>query len=293
MAFVSGTASSMAELATLIASACVANGWSQESNILYKGDQFVRITTTSTEVIFTAGTGQAAGVLSGAAPTVRMLSTSNMRVWTFPVNYEVHVLTSPDEVYVVVNHDTSKFQHAFWGKSTVPDVGGTGMWISATCGASIGSSGYQSFGGTDYNFGGNNAAGFAAFGVRSSDTGRRNTFSHNAVDGSAGWKSFPFALGNIWPLLDIQPNVWNDETILLPMPATIPWSAGAKVSLIAQPAYLRSCRITYHNPFEIVTIAGVPWRLYPWRQKNTSAPNGTANQDHSGTWGFAVRYTGP
>lgn len=293
MAFVSGSASSMADLAAAILAACAANGWSQSGNVLYKGNLYVEITSAAAYVNFRAGTGQSGGVLSGAATNIRMLSNANMQVWTFPVVYEVHLLTDPDEVYVVVNHDTTKFQFAAWGQSTVPDIGGTGMWISATCGnVTGGGSGFQGFTGT-YEWGGSNAVGFALFGQFTGQTDRRNSYIHTTFDGTTAWRHNPCAFRNTWPLVDVQPNAWNGETVLIPMPASLVWSSGEKVSIVAHPAHVRSCRITNHLPFDIVNIGGELWRLYPWRQKNTASPNGVSNQDHSGTWGFAVRYTGP
>jgi hypothetical protein len=283
----------MADLVSAILAVCTANGWSQQGSVLYRNNAFVEVTSGANFVNFLAGTGQTAGVLSGPATNVRMVSHSDMQEWTFPVNYDIHIFTNPDEVYIVVNHDTVKFQHAAWGMSTVPDIGGTGMWISATCGNVVaGGVGFQTFGGA-YDFGANNAWGFALFGQRSGAVARRSSFIHGVLNGTTGWITSPYAFNPLAPLLESLPNNWNGETILLPMPVIKAWSSGAKVSLLAQPANLRACRITNHDPFDIVTIAGDDWKIYPWRHKNPASPNGVSNVDTSGTWGCAIRYTGP
>jgi hypothetical protein len=276
----------MADLVSAILAVCTANGWSQDGSVLYRGNAFVAVTSGANFANFQA--------VTDPAPNVRMVSSAAMQVWTFPVNYEINIFTAPDEVYIVVNHDTVKFQHAAWGISTVPDIGGTGMWISAPCGnVTTGGSGFQGFGGTLYDFGGSNAWGFALFGQRSGQFDRRNSFINCALDGTTGWKQNPYGLNGLHPLLDMLPNNWNGETILLPMPVIKAWASGAKVSLLAMPANLRVCRITNHDPMDVVSIASDDWKLYPWRYKDAANPNGVANVDSSGTWGCAIRYTGP
>lgn len=298
MAFVTGSVNNFDDLLTAIRNACTANGWTLSGTVLWKGGAYVNAVVNGNSIEFLGGTGKdGSHVLTDAmGGKVRLLSIANMAVWTFPVTYEVHIFTAPDEVYVVVNHDTTKFQHVFWGVSNIPDVGGTGLWITATCGSGTGLSGYgvhaTSPGASGAQAAGGNACGFPAFCMESTDSVRRNTWINADVDG-AGWKSMPYGWTTLYPLLRMQPNVWNSETVLLPLPVVRARSSGSKVSMVANPPNLRLCRIDNHDAFDIITLGPDQWRLYPWRQKNTVHPNGLANADHSGTLGFAVRYTGP
>ena len=68
-----------------------------------------------------------------------------------------------------------------------------------------------------------------------------------------------------------------------------------KSSLIADLANARLVRINNLAPGDIVTLGAEKWKTFPWYRKDLSYPNGgvTGNYNHSGTFGWAIRYQGP
>lgn len=302
MAYVTGSASSFTDLLTGIRSACTANGWTLAGNVLSKGTNFLRTQVVGTTIEFLGGTGiDGSNNLTGAGPSVVRITSGVAGISiTFPVTYEVHLNAAPDEVYVVVNYNINDYQWAAWGQSDVAGVGGTGMWYAAACvannvinqwiggpaGASVGSQ--QLMYGLFYND------------VSGQQVNGQNSFIHNGVD-VTGWSPpdnvtpTPWSWSALRPLYAILPSQWNDETVLLPMPVYKPRSTGNKVSLLADLRHIRVCRIDFHDPGDIVALGPDSWKVYPWYRKSIVNRDGNTGSPltHSGTMGFAVRYTGP
>jgi hypothetical protein len=86
--------------------------------------------------------------------------------------------------------------------------------------------------------------------------------------------------------------------VLLPLRA---WKERTpyKSSLVADLANARLLRIDNITPGDILTIGTDKWKAYPWYRKNVSARDGSGNQgsayniNHTGTFGWAIRYEGP
>jgi hypothetical protein len=145
---------------------------------------------------------------------------------------------------------------------------------------------------------GDTSRGSPAFYATTGNLNAQTSYIHHGLDGGA-WSGHG-ALNDraqgfsaIVPLLGLLPNTWNGETVLLPFPIYIARSSGNKMSLVGNLKHLRHCRINFHNPGDIITLGSDQWKVYPWYRKNVSTPGSSGVSDsHSGTVGFAVRYTG-
>lgn len=331
MAFVTGTASSQVDLLNALKSACTANGWTLTGTVLHKGEINVRVYNDGTAgwnncLVAWMGKGKVADGSAltdafqyGMAPNkaTRLLPSA------YPVTYDIHVLTNPDEVFMTWWDATGRhFWIAFGQSSPYSSTPGTGcnLWIGATS--------HTVFPVT----GGTNSHPI----VMSATTGGTSTgvsldaqmcvapalfwHTHNpvlrsgpsclytdsvgGVNGSRGNISdttddFEVSgIRHLNPLLSRQPNAWNQESILLPIQCMTP-VASAKRKMDIQVGHARYFRLTNVDPGTIITISGEQWKVYPWYLLNRSAPN-SANTtaqisavDHTGTFGWAIRYTGP
>lgn len=299
MPYLNGTASSFAELQTILVNACTANGWSWSGSILSKNNIFLHLGSSPNALIAIGGTGVSGGVLQGGTPRqLQMRSRGGISpAVTWPVNYEVFIFDN--EVYFVVNYNDVYYIYLAFGKSSIP-MAGSGMWIAASfndCKSKIniypGGGGHS---GGDYvapgifyqtNVG--NAATGLNYYVHCGLDGRGwdNDFSNRTYAGAVG-----FGASYTQPFLSILPNQWNSEGILLPL-RCFAIRPGNKSSIIADLKNARHTRIDNFEPGQIVTIGTDKWKIYPNYRKNAAQRNGGLDIDHSGTIGWAVRYEGP
>lgn len=291
MAYATGSAVDLAALLTAIRTACTSNGWTLSGEVLHKGAIFIRTQEVTGTLTFLGGTGiDGSNVLTGAGPAiVRMRPFAD--AFTFPMQYEVHINTGPDEVYVVTTYNVDCYQWAAWGVSDVAGITGTGVWYGAT------QSAINNFDVVIQIPGGDTNPGIwlppVLFGANSGND--QNTFIHHDLDGS-GWNpvgggSHPKAWLVAGTLLGILPSAWNSETVLVPIQVWVDRASGNKVSLAADVAHARYLRNDFHDGGDIITLGADQWKVYPWLRKNASQRNG--GSQHSGTFGWAVRYTGP
>lgn len=302
MAYVTGTAANLSELVTLIRNACVANGWTLAGGVLYKGNTYVEIVLDGTVgVRIKGGTGiDGSDNLTGGCPEAAFLGTIGGIALAYPMNVEVHINTNPDEVFVIANYTVDYYSMMAWGISDVPGLTGSGVWFYANRTSLQGDQNYRiSAGGTttQTNFG-THLDGTGMFCLTDlSGNGVNNSFIHADVD-SGAWHTAkstiqPASFASIAPLLAYLPNAWNQETILLPYPVYVPRTSGSKHTLVADLKHIRHTRIDFHEPGDIITLGPDKWKLYPWFRKDTTARDAGGGLTHSGTIGYAVRYTGP
>lgn len=90
----------------------------------------------------------------------------------------------------------------------------------------------------------------------------------------------------------VQPSVWNSEAVLLPIKAFI-GRPSAKTSLGADMEFARRLRIDNLTPGDILVLGSDKWKIYPWYRKDVANRNGGIYANHSGTFGWAIRYQGP
>lgn len=55
----------------------------------------------------------------------------------------------------------------------------------------------------------------------------------------------------------------------------------------------RYFRLGANSPRDIIQVGRDRWKVYPWHKRNTSVPNGGNGVNHTGTFGWAIKYTGP
>lgn len=301
MAYVTDAVDDVDELLTAIRNACTANGWTLSGSVLHRGAVYVELTTASGALVIQGGTGVDVGnALTGAGPAVARIRSLAAQALTYPMTVEVHILTDPDEVYVVVNYATSYYQLLAWGQSDAPGLSGTGVWYHGSVSSVYGEGSYSAgpAGGAISNAWNASPAAHPAFWVVDVNAGAAcNSFIHGDVD-ARGWHGTAAAgiassFCYVAPLIGIQPNLWNGEAILLPFPIYVPRSAGSKYSMVADLKHVRHCRVDNHEPGDIVTLGTDQWKVYPWYLKNSAFPSGGTRSTHSGCLGFAVRYTGP
>lgn len=291
MIFVNGSAASLTDLLTAIQNACTSNGWSLAGNVLYKGTCYVEIKIVGTLIQCQGGTGvDGSNNLTGRADTaagslgVSITKSSYNGVSTaafgFPVVYDVHIGTAPDEVYVVVNYGVNLYQTLAFGQSSMPGLSGSGNWYCGLYNNSI----YgiiQNTGEATYI----SAAAAASLFCRSAN----KTFGvHHALD-SATWV-VEGSYRDWASLINRQPNQWNQESILVPIRVYATRPSGF-VSPVMECAHARFVSIANLQEQQIITLGADRWKVYPWWLKSTRVVPST--QDGSGLNGHAIRYGGP
>jgi hypothetical protein len=318
MAYVNGSATSFADLLAAIQSACTANGWTLTGSVLSKGTCFAKLTVVDSAVDLLGGTGLSGSTLTGGAGYSCRLQAVGANPIVFPATYEVHINSAPDEVYVIVNYSITRYGWLAFGQSPVAGLPGTGNWQAAICSASNGSTGID-IAPAGAGVGGSAPTTPAALGFlvgtpsgNPSNYGDPQNFRfHHGLDGNQ-WSSVGNAVGSVaaeaggWvdgpsqaviapalaPLLAREPNTWNGEVALLPMQPCI-YRASSKVSMVGDFGHARLLRIDNYAPGDLITLGTDKWKVYPWHMKNTTVRDGGSSLDHTGTLGWAVRYTGP
>lgn len=321
MAYFTGSAATFADLKTAIENACTANGYALTDGILSKNGCYYLLTAGTSGgypyLQINGGTGQTGTTLTGQPPNNygAMLASNNGNAIVFPINYEIHLFTDPDEVYVIINYNSDFYQQMSFGKSDVPGIGGTGCWFT-----SAKRSGQTLTDGTNYGFkvfmsaswpeivstapyegypcgmfyesnasigGGSYFASFVHTGLDA--TPWRSGNSGNSA--LTGYRGGSVAVGS---LLMQLPNISNQATVLLPIsPVALRSSGGA--TIIANLKNARYCRIDNIVPGEIITFGSEQWKVYPLYRKDTTQRNGvgwSTGATHTGTFGYAIRYTG-
>lgn len=315
MPYYSGSANSFADIRTALFAACVDNGWSNSGTILTKGTAALNVenNTVSTAnkgigLLLQGGTSVSAGALVNPSPvTPRMgppMEGTSMPTW--PMEYNIFIFENPDEVYLVARFNVDFYLWLAFGLSDISDIGGTGLWLSATAPANnnAGSGGGLVITATSGGGGGSasgapfwNSSPTISFNHRNQDTihllmdgvtwaGQPAT---NALTGLGAFNAFL----TTQPLLARQPNAWNGEAILLRILGLF-WRNSDKCSVVCDLKNARYVRIDNYTPGQIITLGSDQWKIFPFYRKNTTERNGSnSGIDHTGTFGWAIRYEGP
>ena len=306
MAYYSGTAASLSALKTALLTHAQSDGWTLTGDVLSKSGVYFQIQDNATNVTCL---GCADNAVSAPAPNVVSIGRifqktgSPTREMSFPCNYEVFGFAQ--ELYLVANYDVDSYQWLAFGKSTVLGLPGHGGWCGATIGAfqdsTQGDVVYISpTGGAASGYGFNMTCGalfWAAGSDAAADIVSRNCWTYHNLDGH-GWTYYglaaniPSGIKPLTPLISLQPNAWNSEVALLPLRS---WKErpGYKNSMIADLQNARHVRIDNLSSGDILTIGSDKWKIFPWYRKNASARDGGTQINHTGTFGWAIRYEGP
>lgn len=276
----------------------------QPGRVLSKAGVFFRVGITATNITCLGCENDA--VLNPAPYLVnvgRIFERSGypVRELSFPCTYEVFGFAQ--ELYLVINYATDAYQWVAIGKSTVPGLIGQGGWCGATLGGTfeLSASGTEpvtisaSSGGATGSDRNSSAALFWA--TQPSKSSALNSWVNHKLD-SHGWTyngspdGTPIGIGYASPLIALQPSVWNSESTLLPIRAFKP-RPSFKASLIADLANARYMRIDNFAPGDILTLGSDKWKVFPWYRKDIINRNGGNSVNHTGTFGWAIRYEGP
>ncbi|MHB1283046.1 MAG: hypothetical protein ACYCZI_04115 [Metallibacterium scheffleri] len=296
-AYVTGTANSYADLLAALQTACTANGYTLTGNVLSKGTLFIEAKVVGSTLQIQGGSGQAAGVLSGrsnAQPsliglTITTASPTVNHPIVFPVTYDIHINTAPDEVYLWINYEATCYQYLAFGQSDQPGLVGTGNWYYGTAGTNTNGSSwdFRTIGGGVTNGSNFNCGLFDALqnyfvGVGGID---------HQLDAAGNWSGY-YSASDRWPVQQNSPSAWNGESVLSPI---IVYAArpSSLFSQVLQTRHLRWVMLDNLTDGQIVTLGPDRWKMYPlWRRSSRTLIPTPAGQG-TGTLGYAVRYNGP
>ncbi len=320
MSYYTGNAADAAAVITAIVNSCVAEGWDWTDSIL---------SHTPSGATYPVSVKFSSATVSGVAP-VRLWCKNSSDAWcpyyvtmcvpvksvsvTYPVTYHIFVFDA--EVFAVVNY-SDKYQWLAFGQSDQPGLGGSGNWMAATMGHLNSSS-------PDYPTGGVNLAitqtglnhsydlvicpalGWSNKGRTTNTTADWQLVTNFWMD--SGLESSDFhhpwmytagALGNqdtgqpgnrwVVPLLLTQPNAFNNEGVLLPI-KVFQWRPSYKSSQVLQVQSARQLRVTNYASGELIQLGTDQWMVFPWYRKNSAEPDAGNLKDHTGTFGWAIKY---
>lgn len=297
MPFVSGNATSLADLLAAVQSACVANGYTLTGNVLSKGTLFAQVVISGSQLAVNAGSGQSGGVLSGVSdvqPCKLGFTTSGTLLgingFTFPMTYYVHIGVLPDEVYLFVNLNGTQYQYLAFGQSSVTGLTGTGNWFAASKPTGVNADavgidiridgGYMEFYDVDAGL----------FQGLDGYPGSQNGAVDHQLD-SATW-SVRGAWLDAWTLLNNSPSGWNGESILIPVTVYASRPSGFN-SAVAELEHARFVKLDALSDGQILTLGADRWKVYPWWKRGPPSIGSPSTAVATGTLGHAIRYDGP
>ncbi|WP_373388980.1 hypothetical protein [Pseudomonas alcaligenes] len=273
-----------------IIDACVAEGWTLSGAILSKAGMFLTLQVVSGQLKLRGGTGAAAGALTDPSTEVTIAAGgggSSIVPLTFPATY--HLFVFDQEVYCVLNYSVNRYQWCAWGKSTVGGLVSSGMWLGATWGGVASGSGFSIGLNTNSTA---NPSGALMWAAHPNNTTRTSLIAAG-LDGKTwftdDWLGGTYVANEI---LATQPNSFNSESVLVPIRAYAP-RPSLKWSLVTDLVYARYLRIDNYEPGQLIELGTDRWMVFPWHQKNPAARNGGGAINHTGTFGWAIRYEGP
>lgn len=297
MAYYSGTATSYSDLLNALVNACVAEGWLWSDSILSKDNVYVQLNQVTYGIALRGGNGKSGTSLLNAS-TVRPCfgNFGATQQPSFPVSYNIFIFEN--EVYFIVKFNLTNYYYCAFGKSDI-ELPESGLWLCAN-------SNYNT---TEVNnprliylsstnAGNNNAQSFVSpvLPFWSRNYGSYSIYQNSTIlTGLSGqlWAgSPPAAVGlELFPLLDRQPSNWSGESIFLPINIYQPMPEN-KSSLVCQFRNARLVRIDNYEPEQIVTFGNEKWKIFPFYKKNSSERGGGSAINHTGTFGWAIRYDG-
>lgn len=346
MAYYNGIANSLSGLLTAIQTACVTEGWTLSGNVLHKGSCYAEILHVAQNATYRdcgyltvqAGLGiDGSNNLTGGAGAVGSIGplgagnnvTTQATDWDWPVTYHIHVLTAPDEVYVMVNYGAGLYwQGMSFGQSPSPGCPGTGNWHHGHCPIrpSFNNGRIRNYGDTQVvvnpagsalsSLNGGVVPGAIPFWQYTKDESSNvltpsqfhGTWMNDGV--TTGWSHSrynwnvsgnPSTAMNVvsasrasQPLPTYSPNAWNSEAHLIRLQIMSPrldW----KSSIVGELRHARFIRNDFLEDGQVITFGPESWKVYPAYRKDAVNRNGsgTAGAAHSGTCAIAIRYDGP
>lgn len=294
MATYSGQVASFAALKTAIETTLAARGWTLANGILSKGVAFVQITATATELRLQAGTGQAGAALTNAPIQ-------------WPAVYVLHVFDTPDEIYCVLRYNVHRHQHVNWGVSSMPQIGGTGLWCSGSFRGDVDGTRpnvkvfIDTNSGTQLGVAPHDGFGLGFFFASIAGT-YHASFIHCGLEGAPAWRTN--VGGNPGDLLGVShkagllhalPSQFNQATVLLPIDVLLARQAQGQ-TIVATLAHARYCRLDHLDLNQPLIYGPERWMTYPLHAVHPIQRNAAGwpiGAQHTGTFGIALREVAP
>lgn len=308
MAYITGSVNSYDELLNILTSACIAAGWSLQDGILVKGAALVRPYASVASygkgagLSLEGGSGRNGSILTGSSDKFRPRLGSPSLDFpepNWPCVYHVFCHNSPDEVYAILRHDVDAYYWLSFGISDVPGIGGTGLWMIAISGLAKGT---MIGGGVNMSETSGNPDVVNTYGSTSGPWWGTNQIPLSRSIGAilleawigCGGISYGYvnAVEPLAPLVAHSHSSWNAESVLLPI-RVHRGVAERKNLIVLEHRHARYLRIGNLEPEQVITIGVERWKVFPFYRKNTQSPNVVNRANHSGTFGWAIRYDGP
>lgn len=319
MAYYSGQVASFNELLTALVNACVTENWNWVNGILSKNTIYIQpeISTSIVEtkgpgLFLHAGTGRNGLNLANKSPmSVRIgdFASSGGKIpnIVFPLDYQIFIFNDPDEVYLIIKYSIDRYMHlAFGGYGSILPVYidgsiGAGYTQRTTENDRKGIHINATDGGQSLWYVNSVFAGFMHQTLRNTIETVTTGVYCNTTEYS-GWNrvgsqiDFINSIKNLYPLLSRDPSAWSSASLLLPI-QIVARQPSNKVSILAEVKNARYIRLLNYEPEQIISLGDERWKIFPFHKKNSAVPNGSDLEsspiDHTGTFGWAIRYDGP
>lgn len=301
---ITGTANSYADLLTALNTACTDNGYTLTGNVLSKGTFFLEAKVVGSTLQIQGGTGQTGGVLTGRSnmqpsligiTVVNKVPPNSSGVNTphpvvFPVTYDIHINTAPDEVYLFINYEINLYQYLAFGQSDMPGLGGTGNWYYGSAGINTSGSSWDMriIGGGGATGGYFNPGLFDALQGYGAGVGGID----HSMDAANQWGPY-WSYPDRWQTQGNSPNAWNGESVLAPIIVYTSRASDLR-SPVLQTGHSRWVMIDNLTDGQIITLGSDKWKIYPLWKRGERLMNNVNNSNNSGTatYGHAIRYNG-
>ena len=310
MAYYSGQASRLQELVNTVVNHCVTEGWSWNNVVLSKNSGFFTLSvqnvgvgqTTQNVVRLCAGTGSSGTVLDNIAPIGHAIGTAihdtTYGMTKFPIQYNLHINENHDEVYLICKYDQNFYMWLAWGANASVD-GTQAPWTAGSFGVpSVGR--YQTYYSrwpmiVIYEYGSSNnvdstTAGFFWNTVYPALSNPKTYTS--CLYSQGAWQTSISSVIPNQPLVQRSVSNFFNESILLPILPSIQVGS-SKVQILTAIKNARYIRMSNYEPEQIINLGYEKWKVYPFYQKNSSLKDGGTYINHTGTFGWAIRYDGP
>lgn len=315
MAYKTGQAADATDLVNILKTEAAANGFTVSGDMVSSSYSFTRVKALNVNDIEVLGFGASNGTTDpGPAARLARLPAGN-----WPATYYLFTFTNPAELFCIVKYGAERHTWLGFGELQKAYNYTGGSYYSAMYRPSATLERFymafntapSSLSGTNQlTFGGGGPQALAGCFLWGGYGDIANTFvTYNTTTGflrcrynGAAWPDAtlnPCASELSSLLLQAQPNRWNSQSVLLPIRATI-WAkaSNAYVDFGAVP-YARYMRVDNYLSGDILTLGTDRWMTFPFHRKDTADRNSTAattdgwTRDHTGTYGWAIKYDGP
>lgn len=304
MAFQTGTASSPADLISLLATFAAANGWvvyTPTSGYVFHNPstgQYLGV-STNTNTIILAG---ALGYSSGAGYNTQPGATSHTaRVNECAGPFKAYYFFSgPGYIHIVVERSTNYFKHFMFGELEKAGSYTGGHYFDATYhdmtenSSSSKNPNLPDNTGHRYLF---DAGGYGSpfygtlrldYDGKSGNWLSRGSQGASTTDNNAYKSVVRYRYSRYWPFYFNSPSLFNQRTVLIPVDVFV--GRGSNLfSPVGSVKDFRFLNIKNFTPGEILTLGSDEWYVFPHISKTATWDDPSSSVPSSGNYGYAYR----